>query len=179
MNKSPSNVAGGNPAHRQGTLFEQLDAAVADAHTQLERVRRRGQHLQVAAAGALSREEAQERISKDARDGVLEQVAKHADGAWKIVARQVVDQLAMECAPFSTDEVWPILDPLPVSTHERRALGWIIRAAIKDGVIVDSGRMCNSVRRNATKITLWVGKVHSSCPNARYGAGHAPCRVGQ
>ena len=76
----------------------------------------------------------------------IEQAEAHADKQWLEEARRVVWALIRAGQPFTTDDVWDRLDALDVHTHEPRALGAVLRAASRAGLVVNSGAYVKSRR---------------------------------
>lgn len=68
-------------------------------------------------------------------DQALATVSSHADHRWVVSARKAVAHVAASGKPFTTDEVWDALGAeWDVSTHERRALGAVMRWAVRRGI---------------------------------------------
>jgi len=71
-----------------------------------------------------------------------------ANWDWKKTAEAVVTKLAAEKVPFTTDDVWQVLDALPVETKTRSAIGPVMRkfereGFIRKGALRRSRRACN------------------------------------
>lgn len=83
-----------------------------------------------------------------ATDKAIERVEAHADADWKAAAFEAVVWLAERRAELTTDGVWAALDRLDpdAATHERRAMGPIMRQAVREGVIEATDRYHISVR---------------------------------
>ena len=73
------------------------------------------------------------------RDQAIDQADDHADPDWKDHARRVLAELAATGQRFTTDELWRRLDAAGIVTHERRALGGIVRQAVNAGLIAPVG----------------------------------------
>lgn len=90
------------------------------------------------------------------REAALAQVSASTPQEWTEKARRAVWWLACNRPEFTADDVWMLLDewevPRPV---EPRALGPILMRALRKGAIEDTGRMTPSVRRHATKMTVY------------------------
>lgn len=91
------------------------------------------------------------------REAALAAVAAHADVDWKVVAREVVVELAHRGIPFTGDDVWAKLDQLDVETHDNRALGAIMTTLAREGRIRKTGKYVPSKRRHMSPIVEWVG----------------------
>ena len=68
-----------------------------------------------------------------------------ADRAWLRAAMAAVRHLATVLDEFTTDHVWACL-PNDVRTHEPRAMGAVMRDAMKEGVIAPLDRYEMSTR---------------------------------
>ena len=81
-----------------------------------------------------------------------------ANWDWKQTAYEVVVKLASKQVPFTTDDVWQVLDGLPVETKTRSALGPVLLRCQKDGVIRKTGVLRRSQRAvNHQTRHEWIG----------------------
>jgi hypothetical protein len=114
--------------------------------------------MQEAGRAAIVRAETAERLT----DQAVEAVEAGADDQWLRAARARVEVHAACRQPFTTDEIWADLSRLhpQITTPEPRAMGAVIRAAVKDGLIKATGGYKASERpechRNPKRI--WIGK---------------------
>lgn len=95
--------------------------------------------------------------AKAARDAAMEQVEKNADEQWKEAARKAVHDTASEMHYFTSDDVVKRIDP-NVKTHELRALGPIILAAVRNGMAIKADMPSRpSIRKSlhASPRTIW------------------------
>jgi len=91
-------------------------------------------------------------------DEVIENVKANADLEWLRVARHCVVRLGETGQDFTGDDVWEILDALPVATGTPSALGAVFRDLQREKVIAKTGRMRMSRRRQAHRMkTVWRG----------------------
>ena len=97
-----------------------------------------------------------------AKSQSMEQVERNADDAWKADAKGTVRFLAQTRETFTTDDVWFVLDKLPSRTHERRAMGAIMRWAATAGLIHDTNAMVKSVRVDchSRPIQVWRSLIY-------------------
>ena len=86
----------------------------------------------------------------------------HMDHRWKTLATAAVLRLALSAsAGFTTDDVWAQLDPHAIVTHDNRALGAVMKAMQKCGLIeatttfVPSARTVNHNR----PVRVWRTKT--------------------
>jgi hypothetical protein len=95
-----------------------------------------------------------------ARDEAIDQAEDHAHAEWLAFALLTVKHLALLGSEFTTDAVWERLDHYGVTTHEPRAMGAVIKRAVRDGLIVPTGRYVKSARKvnHARPIPVWVGR---------------------
>ncbi len=73
--------------------------------------------------------------ARAATDEAVERVGEHADPDWKVVALYAVRRVAKRQEFLTTDHVWEALAETGSQTHERRALGAIMRQAATAGLI--------------------------------------------
>lgn len=76
------------------------------------------------------------------RDEAMSRVDRAAPADWKELARQAVERVASERDVFTTDHVW--LDGLE-KPPEPRAMGPIMRRAIRAGLIEKTGRVVPTI----------------------------------
>jgi hypothetical protein len=74
-----------------------------------------------------------------ARDEAMERADRHANQEWRRVAALAIRRVAALGVPFTADEVWAVLERTGFSTHDRRALGPLMKAAVSDGLIQPTG----------------------------------------
>ena len=96
----------------------------------------------------------------------IDQAEDHAQQEWLEWAAAAVRTCAETGEPFTTDQVYAVMEaraiaenrPTP-ATHERRAMGAVVRKAVQDGLIVDTGRIQPTERPegHASPKRLWVG----------------------
>ena len=93
------------------------------------------------------------------RDEAIKQVFDAADTLWKRLALQTVLEVAENKEYFTTDDVWnwPSFKRNQV-VAEPRAMGGIIRAAMKAGWIESTDRFIRSVRPACHRRPLAVWK---------------------
>lgn len=92
-------------------------------------------------------------------DAAIEQVKESADGHWYLAAIYAVKKLAHSCREFTTDDVWPRLDK--EETHERRALGAVMREAVERGWIkaTDVHRKSRRPACHARPVRVWASLI--------------------
>jgi hypothetical protein len=91
-----------------------------------------------------------------ARDDAIAQVEANADRNWMVAAQAAVAVLAMTHDEFTTDDMWAALREVD-GTHEPRAMGAVMRAAARRGLIVKTDRVVNSRRAecHARPVAIW------------------------
>ena len=106
----------------------------------------------------LKKGEQMDAMTFDELDTIIDEVKAHANLEWLRVARDAVKRLAASGADFTGDDAWLILDQLPVATGTPSALGAVFRDLQREGVIVKTGEMRMSRRRQAHRMkTVWRG----------------------
>lgn len=100
----------------------------------------------------LSLEEAERR-----RDDAIARSGWNANDRWWAAAREEVILAAIQLPEFTTDVVWRGLDSRGLKTHEPRALGAVMKAMAKAGVIEPTGRWEKSRRpeAHARPVMVW------------------------
>ena len=86
----------------------------------------------------------------------IDKAAAGADAEWWAAARLAIRALCNRGTPFTTDAVWFLLDRAQVKTHDPRALGAVVRAACKDGLIRPPGEYHKSIRKECHRRPLAV-----------------------
>lgn len=88
-------------------------------------------------------------------DPVARAASTQAAQTWMVSARKAVTDLADSGAEFSADDVWFTMSQRGIpQPPEPRALGAVMRAAIRDRVIVQTG-YTKSARRHSTPIAVY------------------------
>lgn len=92
-----------------------------------------------------------------AADMAIKQVEKNASVEWLRVALLCVIDVARVMPTFTTDDVWERVGLLGVTTHEPRAMGSVMRRAVKDGVCVatPSYERSSRVECHARPVRVW------------------------
>lgn len=99
-----------------------------------------------------------------AKEYSMQQVKEHADMDWRIEASKIVRHLARTREKFTTDAVWYLLEQFTdVSTHEPRAMGPIMLAAAKHGMIQATDQTVKSVRavNHQRPIQVWRSLIYN------------------
>ena len=101
----------------------------------------------------------------DAADRAVETVGENANELWMRKARRSLTHVARMNASFTTDDVWAdmlLVDEFAV-THEPRAMGAVLRRAVKAGVCVATPRYQPSVRVecHARPVRVWRSLVYT------------------
>jgi hypothetical protein len=94
--------------------------------------------------------------ARDARDEAVTRVGANADQAWAARALQAVGFLAMTQPTFTSDDVWAMLAD-SVTTHEPRALGFVLKRAASLGYCEATDAWVQSARPDchARPIRVW------------------------
>lgn len=90
----------------------------------------------------------------------IERVGKNAPEEWMAMASAAVETCALSGEPFTTDDVWSILERAGHgSPPEPRAMGAVIRRAVTSGLIRETGNYIKSERPECHRrpIPQWVG----------------------
>jgi len=79
-------------------------------------------------------------------DEAIQRADDHARATWKEAALDGVRVLSFSKERFTTDDVWEYLESAGRTTHEPRAMGAIMRKAVKEGFIRNTGEFVKSRR---------------------------------
>lgn len=96
------------------------------------------------------------------REDAIVRANRHADDQWKSLTFSIIRQLAESLPEFTTDHVWAWLQEYPeIHTHERRALGSMMRETYKSGWIEPTDRYVNSQRPecHARPVKVWRSRL--------------------
>jgi len=74
-------------------------------------------------------------MSFDELEGILDEVAERANREWREVTRRAIEFLAGRGQEFTADDVWALIEPIGVTTHEPNAMGAMFNHARRDGLI--------------------------------------------
>lgn len=83
-------------------------------------------------------------------------VQEHANKEWFSAALKQVHWLCLSRKEFTTDDVHAVLDRMDVATHEKRALGAVMREAAKKGWCRGTSNYTPSIRKEAHKRPLMI-----------------------
>lgn len=83
------------------------------------------------------------------RDEGMARAERSADEDWKREALDAVEQLAYVLTYLTSDDVWPVLFAREVGTHEHRAMGPVMLAAKRLGLIEPTAAFRPSTRAKA------------------------------
>lgn len=94
----------------------------------------------------------------DAREDAIDRAEANADRSWYALSRAAVIYVAERHEEFTTDAVWERLADCDVDldTHEHRAMGGVMRAALRDGIIERTDRTRQSTRPSAHRRPMRV-----------------------
>jgi hypothetical protein len=97
------------------------------------------------------------REAENARAAAIDQVERNADDEWREAAAEIIMRLAQTRSVFTTDDVWEQLVLAGYTTHEPRAMGAVMRASARMGVICKTDRVVNSRRAqcHARPVAVW------------------------
>ncbi len=97
-------------------------------------------------------------VATDTRDKAIAQVATNTDPAWAKQTLNIIKQIATDTFDFTTDDIWQALATASLPTpHEPRALGALMLAAHRAGLIAPTDRYRQSKRPecHARPIRVW------------------------
>lgn len=97
-----------------------------------------------------------------AREDGIGRADAHANPEWRDVALDAVRRAALRNLEFTTDAILPFLNETSVTTHEPRALGPVMLAAMRQGWIEPTDRVerSTSVSRHCAKKQVWRSRLY-------------------
>lgn len=101
-------------------------------------------------------------LGKRLRDEAMDEVEGGADPDWLRAAHQCVRNAARQFPMITTDHVFALLDPLPVTTRDTRAIGPVMKQAGSDGVLQATERFepCRRGKRHASPLRVWLSLIY-------------------
>lgn len=84
--------------------------------------------------------------AQQAGNEAIDRAMRHASPEWVACAEAAVRNCAENFNEFSSDDVWSALATMHQTTHEPRALGGIMRRAVKSGICFRTDTYRPSVR---------------------------------
>ena len=98
-----------------------------------------------------------ESMSFDELEGILDDVAERANREWRATAMRAIEFLAGRGVEFTADDVWALIEPTGVTTHEPNAMGAMFNQAQREGIITSDGMYRPSCRRKAHRrmVRVW------------------------
>lgn len=101
-----------------------------------------------------------------ARDEGIDRADRHADPVWKAWWEDAVRRIAEQQQYFSTDDVerLKLMEQVTHTTHEKRAIGGIMRRANKDGVCAPTENWVQSQRRvnHRRPLRVWASLLYQT-----------------
>lgn len=94
-------------------------------------------------------------LAIDFTSEAIAQSEANADGQWMDKAIGCVRRLAKERMYITANDVLDMMEKEDESTHSLRAVGPVMLAAKKLGIIKNTGQKSTSVNTHGTPITLW------------------------
>lgn len=92
----------------------------------------------------------------------IEAAFQHADSYWKNAAKTALRECAENMREFASDDVWRLIAKTGTATGENRALGAIMQAASRAGMIQKTGRYRETKRSSQHKqpIAIWRSNIY-------------------
>lgn len=91
----------------------------------------------------------------------MELVESNTNPDWREAALSAVRRVAQRLPLFTTDDVWAELDACEIPVHNNSALGPVMRAASKSGLITDTMAVRPSERdsRHGNRLRVWRSTI--------------------
>ena len=103
-----------------------------------------------------------EQNAEFAKQSAIVSVGIHANDEWMTDALRAVHQAARENHYFTTDEVWPLMDG-QFETHDRRAMGAVMKLASGDGIIspTETWKESTSAINHKRPLRMWKSAIYT------------------
>ena len=100
-------------------------------------------------------------LAMKAKESAIVRVDKTANRCWVDAAVTCVGALARLYPRFTTDSVWEMLESCGERTHEPRAMGAVMKKAVKAGVVEPTGeyRPSDRVACHGRPVAVWHSKM--------------------
>ncbi len=94
----------------------------------------------------------------------IESSYQAADSVWKKAASAALLEVAKNNREFTTDQIWPILARQGIHTHNNVAIGAIIQAGSRSGIMQKTGMFKESTNPNnhGRPVTIWRSNLYES-----------------
>jgi len=98
-------------------------------------------------------------ISK-ATEVAIDQGLQNSDIAWRRLAMEKLYQICKCHQTFTMNDVRPFLKGLPAKTHDNRAVGGIVRTALKVGWIERTNEEIESKVGHKSPLQIWRSMIY-------------------
>lgn len=108
------------------------------------------------------------KATKAAAEDGMSRAEAHANKVWKLVVSHVIRELAEERNHFTSDDVRVRMaaDHPSIQTHNKSALGPLLKNAAKAEIIRSSGRTRSQLPVTHGKwVTIWESRIHADLPH--------------
>lgn len=92
----------------------------------------------------------------------MEAAYQYANVDWKKIAGDAVRECALKLPEFTSDDVWTIINAKGITTSENRAMGTVMQAASRSGMLKKTGNYISSTKKSQHKqpIALWQSLIY-------------------
>lgn len=92
----------------------------------------------------------------------IEAAYQHADSYWKQTAQNALRTCALKYREFTSGDVWDEISKTGMTTGENRAMGAIMQAGSRSGMIQKTGRYKESARptQHQQPIAIWRSNIY-------------------
>jgi hypothetical protein len=90
----------------------------------------------------------------------INQSEKHAHDAWRAYAINAVERVARLRAEFTVDAVRYLVERSHFKTHDKRAMGGVIKTAQRNGWISPTGKTVPSKVGHKTPMQIWRSNIY-------------------
>lgn len=96
---------------------------------------------------------------RELTDKAIEEGYDAANAEWRAMALEQVYRVALRKEEFTANDVRDLVENSPLKTHDKRAMGGVMKTAQKMGWIHPSGRSIPSKVGHLVPILIWESKI--------------------
>lgn len=111
----------------------------------------------------------QEELDNDERedirritDDAIDQGYRGADISWKDMALECVRMVCLKKERFTTNDVRWLIEASPIKTHDKRAMGGVMKHAQKIGWICRTGESIMSRVGHGVPLQVWRSRIYKA-----------------
>lgn len=97
--------------------------------------------------------------TKELTEEAVARSFEHANDPWKLYALHCVSVVAKRMEEFTVNDVRPLVDLSPYKTQDNRAMGGVIKEAVRRGWIESTKQVQVSKVGHGSNMTIWRSRI--------------------